>query len=107
MNGYVDVNGIAHSDLDKVTPGESQAWVHLRLAGVYAKLAETGEYAEGNDRTIVGENDRGQIMAPKPGTDTWWEMFDVTKPEHRAAAAESARRGAIAFLDLEYEGDPE
>jgi hypothetical protein len=89
------------ADLDTVTPRESQAWVRMALGPVYAHIEKTGDYAEGNDRSILGEDDNGFIMAPKPGTDDWWEPFDLTKPEHKMAAEESRRRLALAFLDLE------
>jgi len=73
----------------------------MALISVYAHIERTGNYAEGNDRTILGEDDNGLLMAPKPGSDDWWEPFDLTKPEHVAAAHESRRRLALAFLDLE------
>lgn len=91
-------------NLSTLTLRESQDWVRIRIGAVMEMIAETGDYADGSDRTILGEDDRGQIMAAKPGTDDWWEPFDLSKPEHRAAADETVKRGALAFLDLEYGG---
>lgn len=84
---------------DKKTFAESQAWVKLALASVWG---EEEIYADDFDRTIVGETEHGDIWAPKPGTKDWWEPFDLTVPEHRAALDESLRRKKIGFLDLEY-----
>lgn len=84
--------------LNHVTPKESQDWVLAVIDNVLRKATYGGDP---DDRTIVGEDERGCIMAPRPGTEDVWEPFDVTKPEHREAARESSRRGVIAFLDLE------
>jgi hypothetical protein len=89
-------------DLSTVTFAESQAWVKASLSRIF----ERDEfYADEFSHDILGESERGTIMAPKPGTDDWWEPFDMTKPEHRAALDESLRRGVIGFLDLEYGDD--
>lgn len=96
---FIDANGVARSDLDKVTRQESQDWVRLRIAA----LLDGDHYAEEYDRSIVGEDDRGYICAAVPGSDDLWELFDVQKREHRDAATESLRKGVIGYLDLEYD----
>lgn len=86
------------SELNLVTPQESQDWVKALLR----RLLDGEHYAEDYDRSIVGEDDRGFICAAVAGSDNMWEPFDLTKEDHRAAANESFRTGRIGFLDLEY-----
>lgn len=90
------------SDLDTVSLRESQDWVKAKLAPLWKA---DPDYCEDNDRSLVGEDDRGDILAARPGSDDWWEPFDLMKPEHVAAAEESLRRGQINFLDLDRSPD--
>lgn len=97
---HIDVRGIMFSDLDDVSPQESQDWVRFRVAAVL----DGDHYAEEMDSSILGEDDRGLICAAVPGGgDEFWELFDVRKAAHREAATETLRRGRICFLDLDYE----
>lgn len=86
------------SDLDTVTPAESQAWVKLALEP-WESIDYIPDYDY--DESLVGEDDRGYILARRDGTVDYWELFDVTNSRHRAAAEESKRRRLVNFLELE------
>lgn len=88
------------NELNRMSRAESLAWAQ-------AVIWAGGEVAysdDDSDRTIVGEDDRAYLYAPMPGHPELWELFDATRPEHRAAAEESARRHVIAMLEFEPEG---
>ena len=58
-------------------------------------------YVSGDERDVLGEDQHGSIMAPKAGTDDYWELFNFRKPGHMTAWNETRQSGRLAFLDLE------
>jgi hypothetical protein len=84
----------------------NQRIARLALVKVFRALADPvseDPYVDGSDRRYLGEDDRGNILAPRADSADWWEPFDFHKPGHMDAWRATAHDGRIAFLELETE----
>lgn len=57
-------------------------------------------YADEVRTDLLGEDDRGDLVANVPGSD-YWILFRPWRLSHLRAALNSRRAGLINFLDLE------
>lgn len=81
---------------------DDQEWVKEQLSEFWDG---SQDYADSEDRTILGEDEHGFILAAYPLSDEWWEPFDSTKKEHREALKKTLEVEKLNFLVMGYDGE--